>query len=1152
MFNLCFVRGYVALIALAALAAPPASVAQTPDTAVPEVRLPWMKRPPVIDGRIDEEEWRGAVRSVGLVSHHTRSAAAREAVFWLGSDGRSLFLAVKSEAPPDGRVLNRALPDGTRDIAAVLLDDTLELVLDPHRGRPAGADRRFYHLISNGRGTLYDWSVDPDNRQNAVDLTWRIPQWQLAQHVIDGYWHVELAIPLASLGIQPDDWQRPWGLQLARNWRRPAEQSQWSSEPASYDDPSAMPVVQWDQAAPVVRVLSVAQQQRPVLRVAVFNPHDAPLTVSLRLSDTWHRDPAVELSQQLTVAAGQEEVVTLEGRDHGPEGLHSSLIHVASPDGSRTYYQRAWRWALQRPEPAWALDEQQQTADLQLKYYPYRQKIAFQANLDATLRPAARGTMTLWKADAAGKPAGQPLWQQAVELAGERVERVESIPDLPAGSYLFGLQVHGRPPTLRPFQRQVFDWEHNNLGLSDEIMPPFTPLEVHGNTVAAVLRQHRHGPAGLWDQVSSDGQPLLAAPMRLEVVTAEKGRPPRCAAVEASGWQAGSTRPNRVEGWATWRAGPIAGRVSTQYDYDGMMLTTLEFGPDAAAPAAELTHLDLAIPLRGDAARYMHAVGDGLRFNYAGHVPAGRGRIWDSRKASKQDIVGTFYPYLWIGDGQRGLCWFADTDRDWILDEQTPTLDLVRQGNVVTLHVHFVTRPGRLDRPHRIVFGLQATPTKPMPAGWRRWTALKRVEPGRSVRWMGACYYWGGDSYDVYPLQQHYEFYDQLREARLTGHDRDFYVSQFMDLIQRRGAPKGSPWYTHWLNHVRAGFQIAKSSPWWQDVRLIPYTNPRGAGFHVPEFATFQDEWLRLRYFSHSWKPEGNVGYDVGPARSFQDYCLWNYRKMLTCFDGVYWDNVFLAANFDPVEGQAWTDDRGRVHPTMGLLQLRELLKRSAVMLWQETREADPHRRPPITLAHMTNALIVPVMSFINCTMDWEWKYGYDDFQDRFAPDLIVAESIGRQVGAWPTSLGGGHWQMKDPRVEPMLRTRLGVTLVHEIQPFDASYVYDATLLRRLFAFGYGDDQTRVYNYWQRRPPVSLAGVDARWLAMAKGGEALVVVTDFGGGGTCRVTLDLAQLGLKPDAQATDFESFGPIERAAAGTFVFSLKKHDFRILQVR
>jgi len=196
--------------------------------------------------------------------------------------------------------------------------------------------------------------------------------------------------------------------------------------------------------------------------------------------------------------------------------------------------------------------------------------------------------------------------------------------------------------------------------------------------------------------------------------------------------------------------------------------------------------------------------------------------------------------------------------------------------------------------------------------------------------------------------------------------------------------------------------------------------------------------------------------------------------------------------------------------------------------------------------------MTVPVHSFINCTMDWEWKYGYEDFQDRFSPDLTVAQTIGRQVGAWPTILAGGHPDPKDPRVDFMHRTRLGVALVHEIQVFDYRPKRDFEIYQKLFDFGYGTDRCRVFNYWQEGHPVTVNGVDAKTLAMTNGTEAIVVVTDYGNGGRCRVAVDLKTLGLAPSVKATDLETGDVMERTAPGEFSFDLTKHDFRILWAR
>ena len=107
-------------------------------------------------------------------------------------------------------------------------------------------------------------------------------------------------------------------------------------------------------------------------------------------------------------------------------------------------------------------------------------------------------------------------------------------------------------------------------------------------------------------------------------------------------------------------------------------------------------------------------------------------------------------------------------------------------------------------------------------------------------------------------------------------------------------------------------------------------------------------------------------------------------------------------------------------------------------------------------------------------------------------------------------------------------------------------------IYRELFEFGYGTDRCRVFNYWHDDYPVAVDGIDARTLVIANGPEAIVVVTDYGDGGHCRVKLDMEKLGLGRNAEAEDLETDEAIERAGAGEFEFDLKKHDFRILRIR
>lgn len=157
-----------------------------------------MKNPPTVDGVIGEDEWQEAVRNLGFIGHSTRFVTYREGIFWLGCDGKKLYIAIKTELPPDGKILNRAVPDGTRDIIGAFHDDSIELVLDPKRGRKTG-DRTYYHIITNARGTLFDRALDPDNKQSPIDTAWRLKNWKFKNSLRNRWWEVEIAIPLSEL-----------------------------------------------------------------------------------------------------------------------------------------------------------------------------------------------------------------------------------------------------------------------------------------------------------------------------------------------------------------------------------------------------------------------------------------------------------------------------------------------------------------------------------------------------------------------------------------------------------------------------------------------------------------------------------------------------------------------------------------------------------------------------------------------------------------------------------------------------------------------------------------------------------------------------------------------------------------------------------------
>ncbi|MCC6578899.1 MAG: hypothetical protein IT440_00525 [Phycisphaeraceae bacterium] len=1109
-----------------------------------------MRQVPVIDGTIQDAEWQDAVGNHGLVNLASQTINARRAWFWVGRRSNVLFLAMRTEAPPTG-ILTRVKPDGNRDFLDAFHDDSIEMVLDPKRGRTSG-DRMFYHLIFNANEALYDHSVDPDNRANPKNNAWRISGWMMKNTVHDGWWDVEMAIPFASLGAELSDLNTPWGIRLIRNWKRPYAQSQWEYGVVDYNDQSTMPVVVWDDAAPVVQVLSLQKNDQPLIQVSVRNPHATPMDVAVYLQDAWHMDQLRVLKETVKLAANAQEIVALPSVDGGPSGDHRTIINITSPDGKKVYYSRDFRWNMHRPKEVWDIEQRSaRQVDLKFKYYPYYNKARIWINVNNLNESniAAANTAIVGTTE-----PDKTLWSKRLDFKDGLVHGIVDIPDLPDGRYRLVVGLEGpkapKEPLTQDFVRQHFEWEHNQLGFSDKVIPPFTPMTVDGSTVGCVLRRLTHGEGGMWNKAVSEDQDILAGPMQWEVTLADGSKPK----VVGQPWRVVSRKETEIVGQSVWQAGAMQARVDTQYDYDGMMKCTLTLPPCAA----EVKELTLRIPVKNSLATVMHACGDTLRANYAGSVPTGEGKVWDSSRGNKLDIIGTFYPYLWVGDGEHGLCWFADTDRDWMLDDQTPMLDLVRDGQTLWLNVRFITQTGRLDREHAIVFGLQVTPTKPMPDGWRRWM-LQTVAPGgRPVSIIGSTLYWGANVDLPYPMGKDFSYFAEFKRMRETG-KLDAQTQTFIENWVRKVAevyPEGSPQFEQIKLHIPAGMRIAAGTPWSNGWRAVPYTNARGTAFLSDEFATFQDEWLNYDFFNRQWSRTGAVAYDVTPSTSFTDCALWYYRNILTCMDGIYWDNLYLSARQDPVVGDGtWTDDHGRVHPELGLFALRDLIKRTAVLLHQEAQSMPASRLPLVSIGHMTNANLVPVLSFLNCTYDWEWHYGADDFQDRFTPELTLAETIGRQVGAWPTILPGGYWTPQHPKYAWLERNRLGVCLVHELWPSDGYFPEPSRVMyEKLYAFGYGLPECGVYNYWQPGHPASVTSstVVGKTLVISKAGQTLVIVCDYGSGGACQLNVDLSKLGLSTDAVASDWESGQPVRQVASGLFEFELPKHDFKIILVK
>ena len=873
-----------------------------------------------------------------------------------------------------------------------------------------------------------------------------------------------------------------------------------------------------------VELVSCAAKDESHYEIAVkaTNPSAKPAEIVFAATAKPTHSQPTTVREPATLKPGQAKTFSLVGPCLNGETVVADF-GVRTATDRRTLFRRHRTFAPNAPEPEWM--RAPSAVSFKFAYYPYANTIHAAADVTGCedfrkatalrLSVFAKGERTpLATRDFAPSASGRNelFWRGLPELDGEYVCRFEAV----------GLAGAAAEQT---FLRRRFDWEHNRLGLSDAIPAPFTPVKREmardrggeaTEKVSVVLRDHFVDPqTGLWKQVEAAGKPVLARPMRL-------------------------THPSSPI--------PHPSSLSTQstWDVDGLMEWTLTLKPGRCEP------LTLEIPLRAERAPLMHACVDGLRSNYAGKVPAGTGRVWASSEApGRQQIVGDYVPYLWVGGPLRGLAVFGENDRGWVLDGK-PCQEIVREADgTVVIRLNLVQKPCEIRAPRTIRLGFMATPVKPMAADWRS------RDHGTLL---GACWYWGGETAcnSIEPFDGTDEYFRVMSEERRTGRMDKAYLERAVAAFPYAAKPGTVAWSNE-VKTIRAHFNngLSNAARAGETGRLAFYTNARGVHYGDPkgQGATFCNEWNRFEYMSRDIARKTQKAYDLHPNPSYRDYAAWWYAKMLAtgACDYLYWDDVFLSGNFNLVQSDAYRLPDGSIQPATGVFDLRAMIRRAAVLQTELGRDATGN------WVHMTNTAIAPICSFAGVNYDWEDMTGDRPHQEKYPKDYILACTIGRQFGNRVGIMGYFVHGMdnRSERGQWLQRTGAGVMLTHELRwnRWSGHDLYEKAH-GFLCDWGYRTPAVEVWNYWDEDVPfpVAVSGVDAASIAMAKKGaaEAMVCVSSFEGrDGVVTLVPDARTLGLK-DGWTAAHALTGEAVAVTDGRISLDLPKYDWILLKLK
>ena len=645
-----------------------------------------------------------------------------------------------------------------------------------------------------------------------------------------------------------------------------------------------------------------------------------------------------------------------------------------------------------------------------------------------------------------------------------------------------------------PFERQIFSWEGNKLGLDDSVPAPFEPVKATDSSVQVVLRQMKINGYGLFDSIIANGKELLAAPMTLRYETADG----QMKTIPPGNPKLAESVPDHATHTGKGGDDAIAYEVRSTTEIDGM--TKVEMSLLPGLKPTKVNKLWIDIPLKNSEMPLMHETVDGPRISHAGTTPDGQGRIWISAQ-SKRYLAwqNTFTPYIWLGSEVEGFAWFAENDRGWLTAKggsKEPVQELIRNGDTLTLRIYLINQPSTIQKRQDIVFGIQSSPTKPMPANWR-------AEQVNIPSCSGPVVPWGGiHCASMYPYKNDWRIVEVIQNSIKKGEIDKAGMEQ---LAKELNPPKvfgDKDWV--WMNDYFAKRYVKTDLP------PMVYSSENSASQVSDEWKTFQDEWGLNLYTPRQW-PDWTIfaqgsnqspSVEVNSAASYRDFAAWVQDQWLQRGIGIYWDNNRARVSFNPRNSAAYFTENGSIQPAVGIWNLRELHKRVYKILAKHRQTYGPGLH---WSCHMTNALLLPLHSWATVILDNE-----DSKTDVFDPAFVRTESTGFQVGAQGYSLkhlyGENNAVVKALPENQKAKISWGMRMVHELARCGAAG--GSALLKGdrrspdqeklIRNFGYGSDDVKVTNYWDRNATVKVSPENVKWIMMEhKDGRKMYVLSSY-------------------------------------------------------
>ncbi|MDD3952794.1 MAG: DUF6067 family protein [Lentisphaeria bacterium] len=1067
------------------------------DVVPPQFAVPRLLAAPQIDGTIDAEEWAPGAMLSGFVT--AQQLDSRPMSMYMAYDATHLYIAWRLTYYPAGKKPKAAWNRRDQFPPAGFEEDRIEILLDPHFGQHT-VEKGHFMIFINAAGTIvYDqqWTV-----AEGVQKDWNLAALSKSR-TTEEFWEGECAIPFAELGVKEVMENTRWLLQISRYW---SDFGSWTTL-----SPAAS-ILNSHNAGAVI----IFKEQAPGYQIDFRQP-DGTVKATARLHGTMPGKTTFSgkvLANGIVTAHSEKTLKSLEDAKKplelsmAPSLAEKNTIKLDLHSGNSLLYQAEIPFLKNPILPKISADLREKQFICMMRYLPYFEKAWIDLVDFSNLELAARvDKARIELLD----PHGSKIFAKELPLRSSKLEHLEiRLPGLlkKDGKYRFLIILSAGSKEIA---REFYDYDYQNFpfvgskaGTSVEIFPEFLPITWKNHTASMVSSFMTVGKTALFDQIAAkqteptvgrEIENLLAAPISLSAIIDG-----RSVQLQSGSYEVQKQTRSNMKFAAKARLGELDANISNSLEYDGFAWIELTLQPKHAMNLEKLT---LDIPLLPGQATLMYEISDKRLGFSAGATASRQGVIWDSmQQPNTAGTFGNFKPMVWVGNEDRGLTWCAESDRYWSLDERQPALELVREQDRVVLRVHFVNKAFALSKPRTIAFGIQPTPSKPLPASWRSWLVGANPElPNVHSFQYSAAVSRNSEASKFHAFCSYNPYPDSYAEAK-----------EAMDQYRNRG-------------QVFLRYQL---------VDWIRYM------LETPEGRVYRGEWERVWMNSFT--------------KSFQDFKAYHYDQYLKNVGmfTVYEDEAYLRPMRDLALDAGYLRSDGEIQAEFGIRGLRETLRRNAAV-WIE------NGMPNYYAIHKSGVTMTPCHSFAAISIDGEQRFLDNpnrDYIDNWPLDFVRAHVMGRQFGVVPVFLSEVRLSMAEygeEKIRKANRSLLTLMLLHDIITWHAWNTHTPTrdLVHRAKSdFNLGDESVHFHPYWSEQSRQLFdCKQDAIKISAWQNGEQLFIVAANLGEQDLLAEIEYhpERIGFLP-ALTVDYESRQEFA-VRDNRIQVPVPRHDFRIL---